>query len=282
MRKIAGLFAVFISLMLVAPCFAYALPPVTNGLVGCWKFDEGSGVTAVDSSSNGNNGVIVNQTYSTDTISQSLSSFSLRFNTTQEGYAYSYVTIPDSPSLRPSSGLTLAAWVKTDTYHYSVRHIISKQYGDGASDSYMLYYYSGNLVFVFQSGVGGVWSIQTGTPTDNVWHHIVATYDMSSMRLYVDGVEKTSMATTESILYDNKPVLIGADCNNAEHISDEGWDGFIDEVLIYNRALSQAEIMQVMPEFPSVLTLSLFMSATIIVVIVYTKRIRKQANLSFS
>ena len=279
MRKMASLFAVVVSIMLVAPCFANSLPPVTNGLVGCWKFDEGSGVTAVDSSSSGNNGSIVNATYSDDTFSQSFSPFALRFNSTHSGNAYSYVKILDSPSLRPSSGLTLAAWVKAGTYEARMRHIISKQYGSSNHDSFVLWYHDDGRLWFSLDDVGYITIEQ---PPVNEWHHIIATYNGSFMRLYVDGVEQVSGAATGSIPYDDNPVLIGADSNQADHTPDEGWNGTIDEVLIYNRALSQAEIAQIVPEFPSVLILSLFMFATMIGVIVYTRKHRKQANLSFS
>jgi hypothetical protein len=276
MRKIAVLFAVLVSILLVIPSLAYSQPSVTEGLVGCWNFEEGSGVTAIDSSGNGNNGLIVNATYSTDTPSQSLSTFSLNFNNTEAGYAYSYVTIPDSPSLRPNSSLTLAAWVKAGTFQARMRHIISKQLDSWGGDSFVLWYMGdGNIWF----DVGGVGHIITAEPTANEWHHIGATYDGSFMRLYVDGVEKVNSTKSGSIPYDDSPVLIGADDNDADNIPDEGWNGTIDEVLIYNRALNQTEIAQIIvPEFPSVLTLSLFMLTTMVGVIAYTRRHRKQAR----
>jgi len=279
MKKITGLFAVLVSFMLVAPCLVYSLPPVTDGLVGCWKFDEGSGVTAVDGSGIGNHGLTVNATYSEDVPPQALSNYSLVFNSTG-GNAYSYVTIPDNSSLRPSSGLTLAAWVEAGTYEARMRHIISKQYGSANHDSFVLWYHdNGALVFSIEN----VGVISDGYPPPaNEWHHIVATYNGSFMQLYVDGVERVSSAATGSIPYDANPVLIGADSNQADHTPDAGWNGSIDEVLIYNRALSPAEIAQIIPEFPSVLALSLLMSATVVGVVVHIERKRKKAHLSFS
>jgi hypothetical protein len=97
MRKITSLLAVAAFVMLIASCFAHPLLSVTNGLVGCWEFEEESGITALDSSGSGNDGLIVNATYSEDTPPQSLSTFTLTFNNTNSGNAYSYVTIPDSP-----------------------------------------------------------------------------------------------------------------------------------------------------------------------------------------
>jgi len=242
-----------------------------TGLVGCWKFDEGSGVTAEDTSDNGNHGLIVNATYSEDTPPQALSTFALDFNNTQAGYAYSYVTIPDNSSLRPSSGLTLAAWVKTDTNEERSCVIVSKQYGSSYHNSFALWCQYGALRFNLEDGIINP-IISTEQPPANEWHHVVATYNGSFMRLYVDGVEWVNSTFAGQILYDDNPVLIGADSDNANHIPDSGWNGIIDEVLIYNRSLSQGEILQIIPEFPSVLTLLLFMPATIIAVIVYTRR----------
>jgi hypothetical protein len=263
--------------MLTVPCFAYSQPPVTDGLVGCWKFDEGSGVTAMDSSGLGNNGSIVNAAYSEDTPPQAASTFALSFNTTGADIAYSYVRIADNASLRPSSGLTLAAWVKTNSTEVREHVIVSKQYGGATSDSYVIWYHSdGNLWF----DVGGVGHILTVQPPANEWHYIVGTYNGSVMRLYVDGVEKVNSTVTGTIPYDDNPVLIGADSNNLNHIPDSGWNGLIDEVLIYNRALSQAEIVQTIPEFPSFLIPSLFMIATLSAVIVH-KRKKALSSLIF-
>ena len=280
MRKIVTLTAVFVAIMMVVPCFA-VLPPVTDGLVGCWDFDEGSGVTAIDSSGIGNHGLIVNATYTGDDIPpQSQSGYSLIFNNTQSGNAYSYVTVPDNSSLRPSSGLTLAAWIKTDITEQRSCVIISKQYGSSYRDSFALLYGGGSVSFVLDSGAD-YRGISTAKPSVDEWHYIVGTYNGSSMRLYVDGVERVHDTFTGAIAYDDNPVLIGAACDNANHTPDAGWNGTIDDVMIYNRSLTQAEILQIIPEFPSVLMLPLFMSATIIGVIAYTWRRRKQANSPF-
>ncbi len=89
MRRLVILFAMGVLMVLLAPCFVSALPGVTEGLLGCWNFNEGSGVTAVDSSGNENHGLIVNATYTGDDIPpQVLSGYSLRFNSTA-GNAYS-------------------------------------------------------------------------------------------------------------------------------------------------------------------------------------------------
>ncbi len=157
--------------------------------------------------------------------------------------------ILDNASLRPSSGLTLAAWTKTSTNEERGCVIIGKQYGSSNHDSFALWYQYGYLGFVLEHG-GAYDAISTAKSPANEWHYVVGTYDGSFMRLYVDGVEKANGTATGAIMYDSNPVLIGADSDQSNHTPDSGWNGLIDEVLIYNRALSQSEIMQVIPEFP--------------------------------
>ena len=78
----------------------------------------------------------------------------------------------------------------------------------------------------------------------NEWHHVVGTYDASSLRLYVDGVEDPAgpVPYTGPINVNDLPVWIGA---NAEQ-SDRGFVGRIDEVLVYDGALTQAELLDLM------------------------------------
>ncbi len=259
MRKLVILLATGFVIMLLAPHFTYALPAVTDGLVACWTFNEGSGVKVVDSSSSGNNGTIFQAAYTGDDIPPQVpSGYSLKFNNTQGGNAYSYVLIPDSPSLRPNSSLTLAAWVKTGVVQSRPSAIIGKQYGAPLYDSYCLWYEWGNLNFYLRTATTSKY-ISTAQPPTNVWHYVVGTYDGSFMRLYVDGAEKANGTFTGSLAYDSNPLSIGADSDRADHTLEQGWDGFIDEVLIYNRALSPAEITQIIPEFPVAPVLIAFM-----------------------
>jgi hypothetical protein len=231
--------------MLAVPYLAYSASPVTDGLVGYWNFDEGSGVAAIDRSGNGNNGTIVNATFTEDTPVQISSLFALDFNNTS-GVAYSYVTIPTDPVLEPNSSLTLSVWVKTDSTEDRIRVIISKAYGSFGDESYMLYYDGIDYVRFALSSIG---SIAMAQPTINEWHYIVATYNGSVMRMYLDGVEQVNGTVTGSLGYTDNPVLIGADISTGV-IPDKGWDGEIDDVLIYDRALSFPEIQVIIDVLP--------------------------------
>ena len=71
----------------------------------------------------------------------------------------------------------------------------------------------------------------------NAWTHLAATYDGTTMRLYVNGVQVASRPQTGNIATSTNPLQIGGDS-----IYGQYWSGRIDEVRVYNRALSAAEI----------------------------------------
>ena len=71
----------------------------------------------------------------------------------------------------------------------------------------------------------------------NTWTHLATTYDGANQRLYINGVLVATKAQTGAIAAANQPLRIGG--NN---VSGEFFQGLIDEVRIYNRALSAAEI----------------------------------------
>jgi len=75
----------------------------------------------------------------------------------------------------------------------------------------------------------------------NVWTHITATYDGSTLRLYVNGALVSSRALTVSINSTSQPLRIGGNT-----IWSEWFAGLIDDVRIYDRALSAAEIQNAM------------------------------------
>src|SRR5207244_13011036 len=76
-----------------------------------------------------------------------------------------------------------------------------------------------------------------GTVPLNSWTHLAVTYDGATLRLYVNGIQTAAQAVTGSLLSSTAPLRIGGDAPWGEYFS-----GTIDEVRVYNRALSAAEI----------------------------------------
>jgi hypothetical protein len=215
----------------VATTAAGATPP-PSGLVAAYSFDEGSGTTVADSSGNGNTGTITNATWTT----AGKHGNALSFNGTS-----SMVTIPDAPSLDLTKGMTLEAWVDPTAVSNAWRDVLYK--GNGANDNYMLYSSSQPTSF---PATGGSFGSSSDVPTFgtavlplNTWTHLAATYDGAHVLLYVNGVQVASLAETGNILTSTNPLQIGGDTFNT---GGQHFQGLIDDVRIYNQALSQSAI----------------------------------------
>jgi len=195
----------------------------TSGLVAAYNFNEGIGTTVTDASGNGNNGTLNSGvTWST------LGKFgnALSFNGTS-----GLVTIPDTASLRLTNAMTLEAWVFPTSHAGSWRDVIYK-----GNDNYFL---EGQSSQNGAPAVGGTFgqTFGTGPLVLNTWTHLAVTYDRATLRLYINGVQISSVARTASIATSTNPLQIGGDS-----IYGQYFQGTIDEVRVYNRALSQTEI----------------------------------------
>jgi PKD repeat protein len=197
-----------------------------TGLVAAYGFNEGTGTTLRDSSGNNNSGVISGATWAaTGRFGKALS-----FNGTSN-----WVTVADAPSLDLTTGMTLEAWVYPQGSLSGWRSIVMKE--QPTVDAYYLEIVGGIVVgdiFV----AGSVHHIYSPNPIPlNAWTHMAATYDGSRFRLYVNGVEVANMLQSGPIQTSSSPLRIGGNAMWGEY-----FQGIIDEVRIYNRALSAAEI----------------------------------------
>jgi hypothetical protein len=202
-------------------------------LVGWWKVDEGSGGTAADSSGNGNGGVLINNPLWTN----GLFSGALQFNGSIND---SYLDVPISSSLdSASTALTVSAWVNTtSSTPQAVLSYRAAEYDSG----WRLFYDSNALLFQWTAGNCGMQGIDVSSiplPT-NQWVHIAAVFNPPNVYLYLDGSLMTLRGSSGSnlILTANNTLKIGR-CDNG----DAYWfNGGIDDVRVYSRALSAQEI----------------------------------------
>ncbi len=202
-----------------------------QGLVGHWRFDEGSGTIASDSSGHLNDGVINGATFTTMDLAPAPGNVSgLSFDGDDE------VVIPDAASLNfgPTDPMTISLWFKLTAPH-GVYHILGKRLGCGPMN-YQLARDGGLYHFNSSNGrVNAGVDITLGKLT-----HTAVTYDgNNTIRVYLDGTE---VANNPSY-----PLPTGA-TGNLEIGSSGGcpesqnFPGVIDDVRIYNRALTAAEI----------------------------------------
>ncbi len=131
--------------------------------------------------------------------------------------------------------MTLEAWVNPSVVSNAWQDVIYK-----GNDNYYLEGTSGNGGVPAMGGTFGGSDVAlngTGALPANTWTHLAATYDGTTMRLYVNGVQVASQAQTGAIATSTNPLQIGGDS-----LYGQFFQGTIDEVRIYNVALTAAQI----------------------------------------
>jgi len=196
----------------------------TNGLVAAYGFEEGTGSGVADSSGNNNVGTIAGATRVPG-----------RFGA---GLAFSgsnaSVSVPSSPTLNLTTGMTLEAWVNPSALT-GWRTVVLKP---SATDlAYALYASDGTRpVGVAMLGTK-TYDYGTASLTLNAWSHVAATYDGAALKLYVNGTLVKSTPGSGAIATAVTPLQIGGNTVWGEYFA-----GIIDDVRVYNHALSAAEI----------------------------------------
>lgn len=198
-----------------------------------WLAGDGD---ALDSSGNGNNGTLQNGAgFAVCKVGQGF---------TFDG-ADDQITIPDNANQNGGTNLTIEAWINPSSLPHG--GTILQKRTSGNTGGYVLEptQTSGGgapngLQFVIM--IGGVYSTlnPANVLNSNVWQHVSATYDGAFMRIYVNGVEVANKPQTGAIDNVAAPIVVG---RNAANFT--GFPGKIDEISVYNRALSAEEVASI-------------------------------------
>jgi hypothetical protein len=218
------------------------LGATTDGLIAHYAFDG----NANDVSGNGNNGTPVNgPTYTTGKIGQALNA-----NAGYNGNANtgSFIELPAGSAQAGSGNLTVAAW----TYYQGTGfgNAVSTQVsGGGGQPGYSLGYSSATQAY-FRVDSGSTFKLASSQTLSPGWHHIVGTFVQgSAVSIYVDGVlaQTQSSGVPSGNIRGPNPPRIG-DVAQFSAGDARAWipfKGLIDDVRVYNRALSLAEIQDI-------------------------------------
>jgi parallel beta-helix repeat protein len=214
-------------------------------MVGCWQMEENGGTVLVDGSSQGNNGAF---TGTPSWVTGRTGDYALYLTGTQ------FAAVPDAPSLDLTTGMTVTAWVRpnlSSTYMYVLTKNVNT--GGTAVNGYDFSLTSAHLVRIRLNN-STVLNSTTTYPHDGVtWMHIAATWDGSTVRLYLNGVQEPNTAAFSGpIQTNNLPLAIGS-----QNTSDpRPFFGNLDDIRLYNRALTGAEVQALANVPPTVYTIS--------------------------
>jgi hypothetical protein len=196
--------------------------------------DEGEGTTVYDHSGNGNNGTMTNMDPATDWV-DGKNNGALDFDGVDDG-----VEVPYNESLDPKSGeITISAWVNMDSG--GNRFIFEKTVGGTVNTGYSLFFEGSNTTLRIHNGSTSIDLDYAGQPSIGSWHHVVGVNSNNGnfRKIYIDGKEVASSSGLVMRTGDGIGV-IGKHASNGYY-----FDGQIDDVRIYNYALTPLQIKEV-------------------------------------
>jgi hypothetical protein len=243
------MFLILPGLMLFAVCAAAQVD--TTGLVAWYPFSGNAG----DSSGHSNNGTVYSATLTTD-----------RYGRSEKAYSFDgsndYILIPDNNSLDFTTAMTISAWIKPAvTPQEYIAALVCKGYGGGGEVYCLDFDGAGdNLRLVAWNGVAYVKYITDWLTAGkvNIWTHLAVVYNGagSSLKFYENGSLIYSTSYLSSLATNSHELSIGSMKLNSGTGYTQNYNGAIDDIRLYNRALADSEILDLYNE-------CLFMAAPI-------------------
>lgn len=215
--------------------------PLSGGLVAAFMALENSGIITTDSSQHQGSGTMNSVTWISGPRFSPCWSFA-RANS-------SWISIPDNPLLTPPKLISVSCWFRQIVVT-NPRILVHK--GNGKTfpgSAWELGFDNANNKMVFECSTQSAWVAATDTDanTDEAnWYHVVGTCDdVGAVKLYVNARLKASASGAVNMPNDTNVLSIGAQSNSP---SATGYSGLIAAVMVYNRTLTYAEILQLYEE----------------------------------
>ena len=206
--------------------------PVPPGLVGAWGFNEGDGTTVADSSGAGHDGTLSGAGVTWDPAGKNGSAISFDGGSGK-------VTIPHASDISFGSSYTLEAWVKPSTLN-GYQTILMKEQTSGCA--YWLQTVDADISSGFNNG--GCAEHRSGSPAIrlNRWSHLAAVFNNATdtYKLYLNGRAISSTAETGAPVRNSQALVLGQ--SGCSGCGFERWHGLLDDVRIYRRPVSAAQI----------------------------------------
>ncbi|MHC4587366.1 MAG: LamG domain-containing protein [Planctomycetota bacterium] len=225
---------------------------VSAGLVAHWEFDEGSGTTTVDSSGNGHDGTLLGDP---QWVAEMIGSGALSFDGSD-----GLVDIGHDESLDMMEELTITAWVNVSdlsTYYF----LVCKQPSGTAGDNYPGNYEfrteanTGDLQFGHQEAEGEQYTFYNSETsiTAEQWYHVAVSFTKGGLvEFYIDGVPAGSAEQLTNFgILNEEPVRIGGRKDGYSF-----FNGILDDVRLYDRALSADQIQKLYNGNPPTFTIA--------------------------
>jgi hypothetical protein len=232
---------------MVYPAFTQNVAPsgLANGLDGYWTFDETTGGILHDSSGNGFNGTVVNYAGGQGNWTPGLFGNALQFGGPGTGQ---YVSVPNFAM--PTTSMTLAAWVWADSVPRWATVAANWNGGYGAFN-YATFGGTPNMSLYtadarVQGGINVDYGVSTLSLAPNQWHFLafVANASSDTVTFMQDGNVAGSFQYRGQLIASSSQLNIGDDPSDTA-AGQGNWDGRIDDLAIWSRALSSQEISDI-------------------------------------
>ncbi len=203
-----------------------------------WRLNESSGAIAADSSGNGRHGSLINME-ETDWKAGKLNNC-LEFDGVNE-----CINFGDIANFERTDAFSLELWLKTG--HSGDMDILNRMMAAQPFTGWIIYMSAGAIQVFLANSISGANYIQINVNenfADNLWHHLIITYDGSSLaagvHIYIDGNEKILLVVRDAL---SASIQNAEDCRiAARDRPTHHFEGQVDEVVIYDKELTPGEV----------------------------------------